>query len=926
MSRGTGRSAVAAAAYRAGDELENERDGLTHDFTRRGGVEHAEIVLPAASGAAWARSRSALWNAAEAAERRKDSRVAREIEVSLPHELSPEDRLILTREFAQSLADRFGVAVDFAIHSPHPPTDERNHHAHLMLTTRRVEIDGLGGKSVLEWENKKLQAQGLPTTHEQLRSIRVEWEERANLHLARAGVEVSIDHRSHAARGLDISPTQHVGVHATQMERHGLDVSRVRLEQVTAARNALAIQARPEQVLDLITQEKSVFDRYDIAKALHRAIDDAAQFQAAMARVLGSEALVELQPEKRDPDGVIEVARYSTREMVDLERNMAQSAGRLFAACDSGVSGRHVDAAISRRSYLSQEQRQAIGHVTGEERIAAVVGLAGAGKSTMLAAAREAWEAQGYRVHGAALAGKAAEGLEESSGIASRTLASWQRAWDRGFDALGPRDVLVVDEAGMVGSRQLARVINEADRVGAKIVLVGDPEQLQPIGAGAAFRAVAERIGFAELEGVRRQTEDWQRAASVDFGRHRTEAGLAAYDAHGAVRLEGTADSARAAIVREVLADRQARPEGSRLVLAHRRVDVEALNLAIRDARQTQGELPDEIRYATAEGERAFAVGDRLLFRQNDRTLGVKNGMLGTVERTAGGRIDVRLDSAEGPGAGRAVAVSLADYAAVDHGYATTIHKSQGATVDRAWVLASGSMDRHLTYVAMTRHREDVRMYAGRDEFRGMEDLMDRLSRAGSKETTLDYDRTAFAERRGMRSWADLDQGIVMRPEPGQADRVGLFDGLKLGGKKAAMASSRFDGLQLSAGRSAGQPGGDKSVSERARDVVSHAVERYAVAWSIAERMRTQALPLLAHQKQGLQRAGEALERARPGGTQELLSALRVDPGVREAMARTTGLQRAQALVAGMDEARAQPQPAKEQIRDIGERGKGRSR
>ena len=127
ISRASGRSSVASAAYRAAERLENERDGLVHDFSRRSGVEHAEIVIPTGADAEWAKKRSALWNAAEASEKRKDTRVAREIEVSLPHELTGKQRFALTREFAQGLADRYGVAVDFAIHSPHGKTDIRNH-------------------------------------------------------------------------------------------------------------------------------------------------------------------------------------------------------------------------------------------------------------------------------------------------------------------------------------------------------------------------------------------------------------------------------------------------------------------------------------------------------------------------------------------------------------------------------------------------------------------------------------------------------------------------------------------------------------------------------------------------------------------------------------------------------------------------------
>jgi Ti-type conjugative transfer relaxase TraA len=910
ISRASGRSSVASAAYRAAERLENERDGIVHDFSRRSGVEHAEIVIPAGADAAWAKERSALWNAAEASEKRKDARVAREIEVSLPHELSGEQRLVLMREFAQGLADRYGVAVDFAIHSPHGKTDIRNHHAHIMMTTRKVGPDGLGEKSDLELENKKLQALGLPTSHEQLRDIRIGWEQRTNEHLARAGLDIRVDHRSHQERGLEIEPTQHMGVHATQMERRGKDVSRVRLDEEAAKRNAALIREKPDQVLTLITAEKSVFDRHDVARVLHRYIDGAEAFQTAFAKVMASPVLVELQAEQRDEQGrVVEQARYSTREMVSIERDMAISADRMTEGRGFGVAGRHVDAAVGAQQragiQLADEQLAAVAHVAGPERIAAVVGLAGAGKSTMLAAAREAWEAQGYHVHGAALAGKAAEGLEESCGIASRTLASWERGWERGFDQLGPRDVFVIDEAGMVGSKQLSRFITEGDRAGAKIVLVGDPEQLQPIGAGAAFRSVAERVGFVELEGVRRQREDWQRAASVDFGRYRTAEGLAAYERHGAIRLDDTGEQVRCAIVRDVMADMAARPDGSRLVLAHRRADVQDLNEAIRTARRENGELAGEIAYQTTEGARAFAPGDRLLFRENNRDLGVKNGMLGTVERAeaAGlaatgladdGRLVVRLDSAKGPGQGRAVSVSMADYAAVDHGYATTIHKAQGATVDRAYVLASGTMDRHLTYVAMTRHRDEAQLYASREEFRAEGALSARLSRSQAKETTLDYDRAAYAQRRGMESEIIVPQAMRERStQERAADRQA---------EQPAQKRGMFDGLNLSTAR--GRPEAERPTREPAQrdapDGLNRAVDRYARAWTDAARMREQNLPVLEHQKVALRDAGGALDAARPGATRDLLTAIEHEPTTHQAITGMQGRERTAQLVAGI--------------------------
>ena len=755
VGRASGKSAVAAAAYRAGECLINERDGLTHDFTRRDGVAHSEIVLPDGVDAAWAQDRSALWNMAERAEHRCDARVAREFEIALPHELDADQRLALTQSFAAELANRYGVAVDLAIHEPGRGTDIRNHHAHLLMTTRTVGEGGFGEKTELEWKNARLLSDNRPTAQMQLRDLRQAWEDHANDHLARAGHETRIDHRSHLERGLELEPTQHMGVYATQMERRGLSVARLRQEAEANARNRELIAKKPEAVLALITNEKSVFTRHDVARTLHRYVEEPADFQNAFASVMQSPALVTLKHEMLDGRGQVqELARLSTREMVSIERSMVEAAGRMNETSRHPVDEGSIERSLAARSFLAEEQRAAVRHVTGDEQIAAVVGLAGAGKSTMLAAAREAWEADGYRVHGAALAGKAAEGLEASSGIASRTLASWEMSWQNGRGELSSRDVFVIDEAGMVSSKQMARFVDAAERSGAKLVLVGDPEQLQPIQAGAAFRAITEQTGFARLDEIRRQRQEWQREASVDFAGHRTEDALSAYDAHGAVRLAETRAEAREAIVGEVMADREANPEDSRLVLTYRRTDVRDLNEAIRGELLQRGELQEGVAFQTNDGERKFAEGDRILFLENNRDLGVKNGMLGTVEAVEPERLNIRLDDQRAASARdsldenqdrRTIELDAARYTAFDHGYATTIHKSQGATVDRSFVLASPGMDSHLAYVAMTRHREDVQLHAGRDDFKDIEALSAGLSHANTKETTLDY-----AERRGI--------------------------------------------------------------------------------------------------------------------------------------------------------------------------------
>jgi ATP-dependent exoDNAse (exonuclease V) alpha subunit len=224
VSRGAGRSATAAAAYRAAERIEDHTTGQVFDYTRKSGVEHAEIVLPVEAAKRdinWARDRQQLWNAAEVAEKRKDARVAREYEVALPNELTKAQRLELTRAFSQELANRFGCAVDFAVHRPHREGDERNFHAHILTTTRQVEATGLGAKTSIEWADTDRAKQGLGAAKQEVTAIRERWAVLANEKLQALGLESRIDHRSLDAQGEQRIPGQHLGPSVTAIERRG---------------------------------------------------------------------------------------------------------------------------------------------------------------------------------------------------------------------------------------------------------------------------------------------------------------------------------------------------------------------------------------------------------------------------------------------------------------------------------------------------------------------------------------------------------------------------------------------------------------------------------------------------------------------------------------------------------------------------------
>lgn len=218
ISRKAGRSAVAAAAYRSGAELVDERTGVVHDYTRRRGVEHVEIM--ALDGIAIADS-AALWNAAEAAEKRRDARVAREVLVALPAELDAGQRTELAQAITRDLVERYGVAAELAIHAPDRDGDQRNHHAHILITTRRWNHDGPGAKSQLEMSNTQLKQAGLPKAADELTAMRERWARMQNIALERAGVGARVDHRSLEAQGIDRVPQIHQGNYATQMIRQG---------------------------------------------------------------------------------------------------------------------------------------------------------------------------------------------------------------------------------------------------------------------------------------------------------------------------------------------------------------------------------------------------------------------------------------------------------------------------------------------------------------------------------------------------------------------------------------------------------------------------------------------------------------------------------------------------------------------------------
>ena len=870
IGRKSGASAVASAAYRSGSRLRDKRLDRSHDFSGKRGVVHSEVMLPENAPETWS-DREQLWNDVEAFEVRKDAQLAREVEFAIPREMSEAQGVELARDFVRGEFVDQGMIADLNVHWDMAEDGMAKPHAHVMLTMRAVDENGFGQK-VRGWNRTEM-----------VERWRKRWAELANERLAELDIDARIDHRSLNAQGIALEPQSQIGAPAQRIEGEGIEAAdRAEMHREIARNNGARIIADPSLGLDAITQQQSTFTKRDMAKFAHRHSDGIDQFNAVMSAMRGTPSLVELGKDAGGED------RFTTRKMIEAEQRLHRAAELMAERERHAVEDADRQAARLRAEQrglvLSGEQVDALANITDGRDLGIVVGYAGTGKSAMLGVAREAWEAAGYEVRGVALSGIAAENLESGSGISSRTIASMEHGWQQGRDGLTTRDVLVIDEAGMVGTRQLERALSHAAEAVAKVVLVGDPQQLQAIDAGAAFRSIHERHGGAEIGEVRRQRKDWQRLATRDLGNSNAGNALGAYRAHGMVHEAQTREQARDDLIERWNRDRQLSPDKSRIILTHTNDEVRALNEAARGRMRAAGDLGEDVHVAVDRGARNFASGDRVMFLQNERGLGVKNGTLGTVEQVSAQSMTVQIDD------GRSVRFDLKDYNRIDHGYAATIHKAQGMTIDRAHVLATPGMDSHSSYVALSRHRDGVDLHYGRDDFANQDRLVRTLSRDRAKDMASDYGRAdpvqSYAERRGI-TFGERVAEIVRRVVPEKVRN--MFDGLRspsdVPGPDGGWGPERESPERERSGTEAERretEAPERRVAEdpekelrrvRTRALVRHA--RAVDAIFEAQEMGGEATP---EQVKELQKARQAFEEVRPYGSHDAEAAYKKDP------------------------------------------------
>ena len=803
ISRGKGQSAVASAAYRRAEYMKDERYLTSHDYTQKTGVIHSEITIPD-NAPLWMHERlknykndprlasEKFWNFVECCEVRKDAQLARELEFALPIELTKEQNITLAREYIHDQFALRGMIADWSVH-----WDKGNPHVHVMLTLRELTDIGFG-KKVRTWNDRALMFEW-----------REKWAEYANFHLKKHQHDISIDHRSYQDQGIDLVPGIHLGTAVSRMYAKEIDTNIVEASNFIKRENLARIASDPYVLFHKMEKHSSTFSHTDLAHELSRYINDRGNFsdrstaldvenaidqpllsQEAIANILQgiehhhavfsehdiakavskytshSDLFARAVLELKVSDQVIALGvgddgrnRFTTRHMFELENQALCIAQDLQQHKHQKISSNRIHNSLKQYEKISgklltEEQRQAVMHLVKPTSIACLVGRAGTGKSFSLGAAKNIWESAEFNVHGVALSGIAADGLSKDAGIQSRTIASFKLALEKEHITLTDRSIVVMDEAGMTDTPSMLSVIAAVEKAHAKLVLVGDHAQLQPVGAGASFRGIIERTGFAEIQHIYRQQETWQREATVHLAAGKIGLAIDAYHAHENIHFKNDTSEAIEQLTQALVAHRNMHPDidiKEYLTIAYENKDVDALNRMIRNSRITSNEIAEGYTTKNKAGEIKISQGDRIIFLKNDRTLGVSNGRFATIASvnfTESGKVihfTAKLDGSE-----KTVLIDPTHYSDFAYGYAATVHKVQGVTVDHTFnYIGNAGWNRHSTYVALSRHRKTCRFYTSHEHHKDIDALKKGLSRYGMKDSLLDFP-LAFAERRGI--------------------------------------------------------------------------------------------------------------------------------------------------------------------------------
>lgn len=710
VSRGDGGNVCLKAAYNKREKIQDERNGGSYSFAQRGGNAHHEIMLPLGASERFLDS-SALWNHVEFFETRKNSRLAKEVVLALPdnREIGLEDRIELTRRFVKENFTDKGLAVQVDIHEPHH-VEDKNWHAHLLITTRRFRKDGESFETKKARDLDGVIRKGLVLEIDRWGEL---WRDVQNSYFKEKGLDLRVD-------AIGAISQEHLG--PVRMRQHMSEVV-AKGELLKAANTQASLD--PQEILKTITKTLSVFTNRHIDSYLSKHVREDLRVEVR-EQILSHPELVRLHDK-----GTGEIAEFYTTKAVRNEEE------QVLRIADRVVDNRVVDGEnrVAENCTFSEEQKRAFFYcLESGHGIRVVQGRAGTGKSYLMQGVREAYEKSGVPVVGLAPTHTVVRDMVASGFEEAKTIHEFLFRYKNDRISVEGGSVIMVDEASMIGTTALGELLKVAQVHQSKVILVGDDRQLSSVERGGLFKVLAEKLGSVELKEVRRQEVDWQRRVSEALSQGKVADAIGLLEEKGSLHWHHDKASSLSALVedysRSYLVDRSK----TRLILAHRNVEVDVLNRAIQRVRQAIGEVSTtEYVCSTVRGEAFFSVGDLVQFIRTDKHMGLINGEFGILVEASKECFKIQKDN------GGWVSFDPSQYDGLRLGYASTIYKGQGKTVEEAYVLHSPLLTENLSYVALTRQVKAVHLYVSQDEAKDQEALVNQLSRSDTRVVSVEF-------------------------------------------------------------------------------------------------------------------------------------------------------------------------------------------
>ncbi|WP_342637841.1 AAA family ATPase [Orientia tsutsugamushi] len=707
LSRSKGGDSCRKAAYNARTIVKNKQTGIKYNFSRKKDNVYHTVLIPDYVKQEF-KNIQTLMNEVERTAKKDNSQLLKDIVIALPDEkeLNLEHRIELTHQIVDEMEwVQKGIGVQIDIHKPQ--TGDKNWHVHILLTMRRFREDGTGlGDIAVDLNPKIITVNGKKVVIKDPEMIHERVKEIINAYFAKLGLPYRVDEKSKV-------PGKHIG-------RIRNLINEVVNENELRKEAHLKIINDADVITDSITHYKSIFTKQDVEKAVKDIPDPTAREQLVQ-QVLSSNRILELYHD----DG--ESSKYfTTIEVRNEETRIIRIANKINnQVYYNDIYNLKSD--IEGLANVSEEQKQALRHILlSTSGVRVLRGRAGTGKSYVLIKAHELATNRGQKVIGLAPTHKAVSELKSKGYTEVYTVKGFlynrKKIFMKG-------SLIVVDEAGMVGTKAYAELFRVVRNNYCQLILAGDEKQLASIERGGMFEMLSNNFGSHVLIDIRRQSENWSREAATKFAESNILSGITLLRQNKCVKFDNTLQDSISKLIYDWSLSKFKLHE--KLVITVRNKDVDILNSSIRSLLKANGTLQGtEYRRSIAGRKESYMAGDRIVFQKSYKDLQIQNSEFATLTSVSKNEFIAKTDT------GKEVSFDPSEIQ-FKHGYASTVYKVQGVSIKDVYVLHNGVSNISSSYVAMTRHIKSLKLYCNNEATKSINSLINQLSRPNEKSASI---------------------------------------------------------------------------------------------------------------------------------------------------------------------------------------------